>query len=180
MPHNHLKDLSSSFELHAKCSYQDSTGTKQFTPLDVLWESTGDPDWPSIATIRINKGAGIPGQTWVLGLYTIGIQGREWKVYLDATDANFAILEPNETPRPPEDGKYEIPKTGVVGDRNPKKRPPNEENILFIRFTGGAVVVKAKSMRRRHVKTKFTVDEHDTAPPPPDPGGEEGDGEEEE
>jgi hypothetical protein len=184
MPHNHIENTAAKTQLMAGCRYTDSSGQTKSTSLNVTWEPHPSNDGSLKGTIKINKGAGIPGQTWLLSLYTIGLQGRLWKVFLDAAPGKFKIIEPDETTeRPPKAGSYKIEMTDVIPhDTNPKKFPPNPEKVLFIQFTAGEVKLKVRTKRRRHVAPNggpSLSDNHETIPPPPDPGGEEGDGDEE-
>ena len=182
MPHNHLRDLKTTNVITAKSGYTDAGGRARTVTVKVTWtssQSSGDAYDAKIEVARENEAdPPIDGVTWILSLYTLGVQGRLWAVDIQA-GGGFSILTPNGAEMPPSMAKYRVPSTYVVRhNSDPDKFPPDPNGVYFIKFTGSTVAsLKVRSKRRRHVQERFDLAEHETAPPPPEPGGEEGDGE---
>lgn len=175
MSHQHLLGFSTTFVVRGQCEIDKSKSV----PFRLEW--TFGPSKSGYYGLRItmNDGVIIPDQTWELSLYTIGLQGRGFRVYVKrAAGAEFLRPDGQSYPSYGAD-EIEILGTGVKQvPGKPKRRPPDDRDIGTLRFTGPTIALEARSLRVRHVKESMTLSDHDTAPPPPEPGGEEGEGEE--
>lgn len=125
--------------------------------------------------------------SWKLSLYTLGVQGRLWRVWA-LLPAGAVIVDGQGVEKGRGPALVEIPAVGTCAEDAKHRQIPNEAGVWFLKFTGLRLELVLISRRRRHVRrlgedcsgTKLgMLDEHESVPPPPEPGGEEGDGEEE-
>jgi hypothetical protein len=119
-----------------------------------------------------------PTSHWGYSLYTLGVQGRLWKVEVTsaaATAGNNVVITPgagaafNVSANPDGTLKALLP----AACRSPAPaahKPPEPDRVAFLSFTGSTCTLKLRSERVRHgPRTKTS---HDATPPPPDGGGE--------
>lgn len=181
VPHEHLSVRETELTVRHWCDYTDDNGVKRRVPIEIQWATSKDRPGAYEGKILVNDGHPVANKrNWTLSLYTLGLQGRLWKVdVMLRFGSSVEIVSPDGTGEALD--VVTIPKTGVKGNANPKKHPPNEDNIGFIRFSDSVVKLVAWSSRQRHVEHDDSApsvkESHETVPPPPDPGGEEGDGE---
>ncbi len=119
-----------------------------------------------------------PTSHWGYSLYTLGVQGRLWKVEVisaAATAGNNVVITPGVaaafTIGTNPDGSLKALLPAACKTPTPAAhRPPERDRVAFISFTGSTCTLKLRSERVRHGPRDKTS--HDATPPPPDGGGE--------
>lgn len=119
-----------------------------------------------------------PTSHWGYSLYTLGVQGRLWKVEVisaAATAGNKVVFTPgvsaafNVSANPDGSLKALLP-AACKSPAPAAHKPPEPDRVAFISFTGPTCTLKLRSERVRHgPRTKTS---HDATPPPGESGNE--------